>query len=81
MWIGFVRSFWIAGSKKEYTLNQFYLDDGAFDILLLSRGFTWLDTGKMDSLVKAADFIQTMSRRQGITISAPEEIGYINLLD
>ena len=55
-----------------------YLVDGLLDVQLLGRGFAWLDTGTMDSLVEAADFVQTISKRQGITISAPEEIGYIN---
>ena len=44
----------------------------------LGRGFAWLDTGTMDSLIEAAEFVQTISKRQGITISAPEEIAYVN---
>ena len=55
-----------------------YLNDGLLDVQLLGRGFAWLDTGTMDSLVEAADFVQMISQRQGITISAPEEIAYIN---
>ena len=55
-----------------------YLKDELLDVQLLGRGFAWLDTGTMDSLVEAADFIQMISQRQGITISAPEEIAYIN---
>jgi len=42
----------------------------------LGRGFAWLDTGTMDSLVEAADFVQMVEKRQGIKISAPEEIAY-----
>ena len=55
-----------------------YLNEGRLGVQLLGRGFAWLDTGTMDSLVEAADFVQTISKRQGITISAPEEIGYVN---
>lgn len=66
------------GELEITTLNEMYLKDGLLDVQLLGRGFAWLDTGTMDSLVEAADFVQTISKRQGITISAPEEIGYIN---
>ena len=48
------------------------------DVQLLSRGFAWLDTGTMDSLLQAAEFIEMIQSRQGVTISAPEEIAYIN---
>lgn len=60
------------------TLNEMYLNDNLLDVQLLGRGFAWLDTGTMDSLVEATDFVQMISKRQGITISAPEEIAYIN---
>lgn len=66
------------GELEITTLNEMYLDDGLLDVQLLGRGFAWLDTGTMDSLVEAADFVQMISQRQGITISAPEEIAYIN---
>lgn len=66
------------GELEITTLNEFYLNDGLLDVQLLGRGFAWLDTGTMDSLVEAADFVQMISKRQGITISAPEEIAYIN---
>ena len=66
------------GELEITTLNEMYLIDGLLDVQLLGRGFAWLDTGTMDSLVEAADFVQTISKRQGITISAPEEIGFIN---
>ena len=66
------------GELEITTLNEMYLDDGLLDVQLLGRGFAWLDTGTMDSLVEAADFVRMISQRQGITISAPEEIAYIN---
>ena len=66
------------GELEITTLNEIYLNDSLLDVQLLGRGFAWLDTGTMDSLVEAADFVQTISKRQGITISAPEEIAYVN---
>ena len=48
------------------------------DVQLMGRGYAWLDTGTMDSLVEAADFVQMVEKRQGIKISAPEEIAYKN---
>ena len=66
------------GELEITTLNEMYLKDGLLDVQLLGRGFAWLDTGTMDSLVEAADFVQMISKRQGITISAPEEIAFIN---
>ena len=55
-----------------------YLNDGLLDVQLLGRGFAWLDTGTMQSLLEAAEFVEMIQSRQGITISAPEEIGFIN---
>ncbi len=66
------------GELEITTLNDMYLNDSLLDVKLLGRGFAWLDTGTMDSLVEAADFVQTISKRQSITISAPEEIAFIN---
>ena len=66
------------GELEITTLNEMYLNDGLLDVQLLGRGFAWLDTGTMDSLVEAAEFVQMISKRQGITISAPEEIAFIN---
>ncbi len=54
------------------------LKDDLLDVQLLGRGFAWLDTGMMDSLVEAVGFVKMIEDRQGITISAPEEIAYIN---
>ena len=66
------------GELEITTLNEMYLQQSVLDVQLLGRGFAWLDTGTMESLVEAADFIRMMEKRQGITISAPEEIGYKN---
>ena len=60
------------------TLNEMYLQGAQLDVQLLGRGFAWLDTGTMDSLVDAADFVRMVEKRQGIKISAPEEIAYQN---
>ena len=64
------------GELEITTLNAMYLERGDLDVQLLGRGFAWLDTGTMDSLVEAADFVQMIEKRQGIKISAPEEIAY-----
>ena len=66
------------GELEITTLNEMYLQDGLLDVQLLGRGFAWLDTGTMKSLLEAATFVEMIQSRQGITISAPEEIGYIN---
>ncbi|MBQ8306780.1 MAG: glucose-1-phosphate thymidylyltransferase RfbA [Blautia sp.] len=66
------------GELEITTLNEMYLKDGLLDVQLLGRGFAWLDTGTMASLLQAAEFVEMIQSRQGITISAPEEIAYIN---
>ncbi|MBQ3762795.1 MAG: glucose-1-phosphate thymidylyltransferase RfbA [Clostridia bacterium] len=66
------------GELEITTLNEMYLHDGLLDVQLLGRGFAWLDTGTMSSLLQAANFVETIESRQGITISAPEEIAFIN---
>jgi len=66
------------GELEITTLNEMYLEAGILDVQLLGRGFAWLDTGTMDSLVEAADFVRMVQTRQGIEISAPEEIAYKN---
>lgn len=66
------------GELEITTLNEMYLKKGDLDVQLLGRGFAWLDTGTMDSLVDAADFVRMVEKRQGIKISAPEEIAYKN---
>ena len=66
------------GELEITTLNSMYLAQRALDVQLLGRGFAWLDTGTMDSLVDAADFVLMVEKRQGVKISAPEEIAYRN---
>ena len=66
------------GELEITSLNDLYLRDGTLDLQRLGRGYAWLDTGTMDSLVDAADFVRMVEQRQGIKISAPEEIAYKN---
>lgn len=66
------------GELEITTLNEMYLKDNLLDVQLLGRGFAWLDTGTMDSLNDASNFVQMIQSRQGIEISAPEEIAFIN---
>ena len=64
------------GELEITTLNEMYLKADLLDVQLLGRGYAWLDTGTMDSLVEAAEFVQMVEKRQGVKISAPEEIAY-----
>ena len=64
------------GELEITDLNRVYLENGELDVKLLGRGFAWLDTGTMDSLIDAGDFVRTIQNQQGIRISAPEEIAY-----
>lgn len=66
------------GELEITTLNEMYLKEKLLDVQLLGRGFAWLDTGTMDSLAEATDFVKMIQSRQGIEISAPEEIAYKN---
>ena len=64
------------GELEITDLNKLYLYSNTLDVQLLGRGFAWLDTGTMDSLADASDFVRVIQKRQGIEISAPEEIAY-----
>ncbi len=66
------------GELEITDLNRMYLKDGSLNVKLLGRGFAWLDTGTVDSLAEATDFVQTLQKRQSVEISAPEEIAYMN---
>ncbi|MBR6109420.1 MAG: glucose-1-phosphate thymidylyltransferase RfbA [Clostridia bacterium] len=66
------------GELEITTLNEMYLNDGLLDVQLLGRGFAWLDTGTMESLAEATEFVRVVQNRQGIEISAPEEIAFRN---
>jgi len=66
------------GELEITSLNNLYLQDGTLKGVILGRGFAWLDTGTMDSLIEASEFVQMTEKRQGVKISAPEEIAYNN---
>ena len=66
------------GELEITTLIDMYLQDGLLDVEVLGRGFAWLDTGTMKSLLEAANFVEMIQERQGITISALEEIAFRN---
>ena len=64
------------GELEITSLNELYLEEDRLDVELLGRGYAWLDTGTMESLLDAADFVRMTESRQGVIISAPEEIAY-----
>ena len=64
------------GELEITSLNELYLKEKKLKAQILGRGFAWLDTGTMDSLVDATAFVQMTEKRQGVKISAPEEIAY-----
>lgn len=64
------------GELEITTLNDMYLKEGTLKGVILGRGFAWLDTGTMDSLVEASKYVQMIEKRQGVKISAPEEISF-----
>ncbi len=64
------------GELEITSLNNLYLEAQSLKVQILGRGFAWMDTGTMDSLMEASTFVQTVQNRQGVVISAPEEIAY-----
>ncbi len=66
------------GEYEITDLNRLYLDDDKLDVITLGRGFAWLDTGTMESLFEASEFVRTVERAQGLPVSVPEEIAYEN---
>lgn len=66
------------GELEITTLNEDYLNEGLLDVQLLGRGSAWLDTGTVDSLADASDFVRVIQKRQGIQIAALEELAYKN---
>jgi glucose-1-phosphate thymidylyltransferase len=64
------------GELEITDLNRVYLERAALDVQVMGRGHAWLDTGTHDSLIEAAQFIQTLEKRQGLKISCPEEIAW-----
>lgn len=64
------------GELEITDLNRIYLELGQLDVKLLGRGYSWLDTGTMDSLIEAGTFVKTVQKQNGVFISAPEEIAY-----
>lgn len=64
------------GELEITTLNEMYLRQEKLKVQILGRGFAWLDTGTMDSLMEASVFIQNVQKRQNVVISAPEEVAY-----
>ena len=66
------------GELEITDLNRMYLEEGTLNVITLGRGYAWLDTGTVDSLSQAAEFVRVIESREGIQISAPEEIAYNN---
>jgi glucose-1-phosphate thymidylyltransferase len=66
------------GEYEITDLNRMYLGDGLLDVVTLGRGFAWLDTGTMESLFEASQFVRTVERAQDLPVSVPEEIAYEN---
>jgi glucose-1-phosphate thymidylyltransferase len=66
------------GEYEITDLNRIYLEHGSLDVVTLGRGYAWLDTGTIDSLIEASQFVQVIESRQGVSISAIEEIAYQN---
>ncbi len=65
------------GELEITDLNRLYLDEDRLKVQILGRGFAWLDTGTIDSLMEASTFVQAVQNRQDVILSAPEEIAYL----
>ncbi|MBX9033647.1 glucose-1-phosphate thymidylyltransferase RfbA [Gordonibacter massiliensis (ex Traore et al. 2017)] len=66
------------GELEITTLNQMYLQDGSLNVVTLGRGYAWLDTGTMESLFEASEFVRAVERSQGLSVSVLEEIAFEN---
>ena len=70
------------GEIEITDVNRAYMERGELDVLMMGRGFAWLDTGTPESLIEAAQFVQILESRQGLRIASPEEVafraGFIN---
>ena len=66
------------GELEITTLNQMYLEDGSLNVVTLGRGYAWLDTGTMESLFEASEFVRAVEHSQGLSVSVVEEIAYQN---
>ena len=64
------------GELEITDLNRLYLEEDRLQVQVLGRGFAWMDTGTVDSLMRASVFVEAVQNRQGVVISAPEEIAY-----
>lgn len=64
------------GELEITDINRIYLEQGNLSVAMMGRGYAWLDTGTHESLIEAANFIQTIETRQGLKVACPEEIAY-----
>jgi len=65
------------GELEITDLNRIYLENGMLDVITLGRGFAWLDTGTVDSMTEAAEYVRVVQKRQGLIIAALEEIAFM----